>query len=357
MTQERPPSPDGGDGPPDPSGPRPHGKPWARPLLVSVTALAAIAVLTLATITQSPSTPAASDAKPAGAASGTATPSPATTSAAAPSPSTTASATTAPPSTAATPIATPTAAKRSASAVVAEAVDALSADGDVAVAVTDLDDGVEVSAAFDSSDDAGNTYDTASIVKVDILAALLLRAQHADTHLTANQRALATVMIEQSDNDAATALWDAIGGGPGLAEANETLGLDHTTPGSGELWGLTQTTPGDQLTLLRAVFVGADSPLSSASRAYIAGLMGAVTATQNWGVSAADSDDAGFALKNGWLQRTRTGLWDVNSIGQVVRDGHRLLIAVLSSGQGSERAGIDLVERAATATADAFRSR
>ncbi|WP_141726581.1 serine hydrolase, partial [Actinacidiphila rubida] len=171
------------------------------------------------------------------------------------------------------------------------------------------------------------------------------------------QRALATVMIERSDNDAADALWDAIGGGSGLDAANDRLGLDHTTPGSGELWGLTQTTPADQLTLLRAVFTADGSPLSSASRAYIAGLMGSVTGAQTWGVSAADSDEAGFALKNGWLQRSRTGLWDINSIGQVVHDGHRMLIAVLSSGQGSERTGIDLVERAAAAAADAFRAR
>jgi hypothetical protein len=332
---------------------------------VSVTALAAMAVLTLATITQSPSVPAASRTGPAGTATpGDGTPAPATTD---PAPSPTASATSAPPAPATgrttAPITTPTttttatASARSASEAVGRAIDALSADGDVAVAVTDLDDGEEVSAAYDSSDDRGNTYDTASIVKVDILAALLLRAQHAGTHLTAHQRALATVMIEQSDNDAATALWDAVGGGPGLAAADAVLGLTHTTPGSGELWGLTQTTPGDQLTLLRAVFTGEDSPLSSASRAFVAGLMGAVTATQSWGVSAADSDDTGYALKNGWLRRSATGLWDVNSIGQVVRDGHRLLIAVLSSGQGSERAGIDLVERAATAAADAFRSR
>lgn len=344
MNEERPSSPDGG------------GRPatWAKPLLVSVTALAAIAVLTLATIAQSPSAPAADDAKPAGAtSSSTGSPSAAPSATGTPPPTT--PATTAPASPSPSP--TATRAKRSASAAVADAVGALSSRGDVAVAVTDLDDDEDTSAAYDSSDDHGNTYDTASIVKVDILAALLLRAQQAGTHLTASQRSLATVMIEQSDNDAADALWDAIGGGSGLAAANARLGLSHTTPGSGELWGLTQTTPADQLTLLRAVFVEEGSPLSSASRAYITGLMGAVTGAQTWGVSAADSDASGFALKNGWLQRSQTGLWDINSIGQVVHDGHRMLIAVLSSGQGSEQTGIDLVERAASAAAEAFRTR
>ena len=353
MRQERPPSREDGEGGP---GARP-GPAWVKPLMVSVTALAAMAVLTLATITQSPSAPAGSDAKPAGATTdpGTSPPSSATPKPSAPTAS---SATTPPSAPPATPTVTPKpTATRSAAAAVRRAIAALPAAGDIAVAVTDLDDGQDVSTAYDTSADDANTYDTASIVKVDILAALLLQAQHAGTHLTAGQHALATVMIEQSDNDAATALWDAIGRAAGLDAANRTLGLDHTSPGSGELWGLTQTTPGDQLTLLRAVFTPSGSPLSSASRAYVAGLMGAVTAAQGWGVSAADSDDAGYALKSGWLQRTRTGLWDVNSIGQVVHDGHRMLIAVLSSGQGSEQAGIDLVERAASTAADAFRSR
>jgi hypothetical protein len=34
-----------------------------------------------------------------------------------------------------------------------------------------------------------------------------------------------------------------------------------------------------------------------------------------------------------------------------------MLIAVLASGQGSEQTGIDLVERAASAAAEAFRAR
>ncbi len=348
------------------------GRLRGRPLAVSVTALAAMAVLTVATIAQSPDNAAGSDARPA---AGTASP----TSAPAATPSATvgtttpsASATTPTPTSDPTGASTPTAAPGRASASpaaasdtaataaarVRAAIDALPGTGDLAVAVTDLDgdgDASDAGTAYDTSDEAGNTYDTASIVKVDILAALLLRHQDAGTRLTAAERGLATAMIERSDNDAATALWDTVGGAAGLAAANRTLGLTATDGGSGELWGLTQTTPGDQLALLRAVF-GDDgaSPLSAASRAYVRSLMSAVTAGQRWGVSAADSDDAGFALKNGWLQRTATGLWDINSIGEVTYRGHRLLIAVLSSAQPTEAAGITLTESAARATAEAY---
>lgn len=195
-------------------------------------------------------------------------------------------------------------------------------------------------------------YDTASIVKVDILAALLLRAQDAGRELTAREESLAAVMIEESDNAAASVLWRAIGLGPGLDAANRRLGLTATTAGGGLLWGLTRTTAADQLTLLQRVF-GTGGALDEASRAYVRRLMGRVTAAQAWGVPTA-ADDGSFEVKNGWLQRSTTGLWVVNSIGRVRADGRTYLVAVVSRGSTTQAAGITLVERAARAAVAAF---
>ena len=75
---------------------------------------------------------------------------------------------------------------------------------------------------------ASEAFETASVVKVDILAALLLRAQDAGRGLTAAERSLAGDMIRYSDNDAASALWWTIGGAAGLARANKRLGLTET---------------------------------------------------------------------------------------------------------------------------------
>ncbi|MFJ9758875.1 hypothetical protein [Streptomyces sp. NPDC101149] len=216
---------------------------------------------------------------------------------------------------------------------------------DVAVAVLDLDSG-------DSARYGDGAFDTASIVKVDILAALLLRAQDADRRLTAQEKAYAAAMIEDSDNDSASALWTAIGRADGLARANKRFGLTDTTGGDGPLWGLTQTTAGDQLTLLQQVF-GDGSELTDASRTYLQGLMGDIAADQSWGVSAA-ADDAGWALKNGWLARSTTGLWDVNSIGRITADGRTYLVATLSNGNSTKEKGISLVEAAARAAVSAF---
>ncbi|MEU6367756.1 serine hydrolase [Streptomyces sp. NPDC046931] len=233
--------------------------------------------------------------------------------------------------------------------------DSLLAKAMKAVAV---EDGADVAVAVletDSGESAGygdGSFDTASIVKVDILATLLLQAQDADRHLTERERTYATAMIENSDNASASALWTAIGRADGLDTANKRFGLTDTAGGDGAQWGLTQTTAADQLTLLRQVF-GDASELSEASRTYLRGLMGDIAEDQRWGVSAA-ADGAQWALKNGWLPRSTTGLWDINSIGRITAGGHDYLVAALSNGNSTKAKGISLVEAAARAAVSAF---
>ncbi|ASR00577.1 serine hydrolase [Streptomyces sp. 11-1-2] len=204
------------------------------------------------------------------------------------------------------------------------------------------------------------SYATASIVKVGILAALLLRAEDEGRSLTAQERSHAAVMIERSDNDAATALWQTIGGADGLDTAHQRLGLTATRAGSGGNWGVTLTTAADQLALLGAVFSD-DSSLDGAARTYLRALMGRVVDRQSWGVSAAaDGGGPGTRLKNGWMPRDATGLWVVNSIGEVTADGRACLVAVLSEGSADLDSGVALVEevaRTAVATARTYRSR
>ncbi|MEV6614210.1 serine hydrolase [Streptomyces sp. NPDC051051] len=232
-------------------------------------------------------------------------------------------------------------------ALLAKAMASVTVPDAAAVSVAVLDMGTGRSAVHGTG-----AFDTASIVKVDILAALLLQAQDAGRQLTAREKAYAAAMIENSDNDSATALWNSIGGAAGLDAANLRFGLTGTRGGDGALWGLTRTTAADQLTLLRQVF-GTASKLSGASRTYLQGLMGQIAAGQRWGVSAA-ADGSAWALKNGWLPRTATGLWDVNSIGRVTSGGHDYLVAVLSDGNGTQAEGIALVEAAARAALSAF---
>ncbi len=193
-------------------------------------------------------------------------------------------------------------------------------------------------------------FHTASIVKADILATLLLQVQRRHAGLSLAEQELATAMIEESDNGAASALWDTIGAAPGLAAANRSLGLRRTEPGPGGLWGVTATTVTDQLALLAAL-TSAQSPLTAASRHYELSLMRSVEPGENWGVTATADPGSGPAVKNGWLPDGPPGLWVINSIGVLRHDGQRLLVAALSSGQPTEAVGISQVRAAATAAA------
>ncbi|MFD7709948.1 hypothetical protein [Streptomyces sp. NPDC059786] len=239
-------------------------------------------------------------------------------------------------------------------AVLAEAMESVTLEDGAATSVAVLD-----LASGESATSGDDAFDTASIVKVDILAALLLQAQDADRELTAQEKTYATAMIEDSDNDSATALWDAIGGTTGLDAANKRFGLTATAGGAGPLWGLTQTTAADQLVLLQQVF-GDDSELSTDSQTYLQGLMGAIADDQHWGVSAAatgsgDGEGSAWALKNGWLARSTTGLWDINSIGRITVDGDDYLVVALSNGNTTKAKGISLVETVAKTAVTAFR--
>ena len=208
--------------------------------------------------------------------------------------------------------------------------------GNLAVGVIDRTSGAQVLY------EGAVHFHTASIVKADILATLLLHHQATRRALTAAEKALATRMIEHSDNDAATALWDEVGGAPGVAAANVRLGLRHTV--MSVAWGLTGTTASDQLALLSDL-VSTRSPLSAASQSYELGLMRHVEPDQAWGVTAAATPGTPSAVKNGWLPDPN--LWVINSIGVIHNSGHVLLVAVLSNDQPGEGSGIAQDEAAA----------
>ena len=236
------------------------------------------------------------------------------------------------------------------SASLASAVSGLvsSDDGNVSVAVEDLSSGA--TASYNVSDD----YVTASIVKVDILATMLYQDQRNGTSPSSDERSLITQMIEASSNDAALDLYNDEGGATAITAANKVFGLTDTDVDE-DAFGDTTTTVTDQVQLLRQVFTS-DSALSSANREYIQGLMGGVEQDERWGVSAGadDSSDTAtdYALKNGWLPRSATNLWEINSIGEVEHDGREYLVAVLSANNESEDGGIDVIQNVAKAAVD-----
>ncbi|QDQ15252.1 hypothetical protein [Streptomyces spectabilis] len=214
-------------------------------------------------------------------------------------------------------------------------------EGRVAIGVRDVATG-----AVATVGDTGFRFHTASVVKSHILAALLLRSQDERRPLTDRETALVTPMIRQSANEPATALWPLVGAGSGMAAVYQRLGMRDTTPGEDGLWGLTTTTVGDQLRFLD-VLHAPDSPLSRPSRTYQLHLMSTLDKEQiEGGVHTIADPGTTYPAKDGWLPRSRTGLWIINSIGRVRVEGRLLDVVALSQDQLSQTAGVEQVQKA-----------
>jgi beta-lactamase class A len=192
----------------------------------------------------------------------------------------------------------------------------------------------------------GRREQTASIVKADFLETLLHESPNQT--LSEEDQEVARGMIEASDNDDATELYDAEGGPSAVAAYDKRAGMVNTTPNVA--WGLTQTTAPDQLTLLTQL-IRPDSLLKPTAQQYQLGLMSNIDAGENWGVSGGIPSGVEIALKNGWLPLDPTDGdgssrpdWQVNSIGRIRGDGRWYLIAVLTTGNITEQYGIDTIK-------------
>ncbi len=191
---------------------------------------------------------------------------------------------------------------------------------------------------------------TGSIIKLYILETLLLQHQNRGTHLTDFERAAAEEMIENSDDAAATSLFNEIGGKSGLDDVRDTLGL-HCTEVDGDEFGLTTTCAADFVNLVRAA--NAPGPLTEHSRDYILELQAEIEPDQRWGVSAAADRGTTTHLKNGWLDvDDDDGKWLVNSVGSVTVHGDRVYLAVLTQHGPGFQSGITRVEELANIAAD-----
>jgi len=205
----------------------------------------------------------------------------------------------------------------------------------VAVAVADPTDGLNCQLHNT------NHFYAASVMKVTILSALLMKVG-GPSNLTAAQKSLASLMITQSDNNAAQTLWNEEGI-PAVSNFLTKAGMSETEISGTGAWGLTLITAHDELRLLQVL---TDSTvLSSASRAYVLTLMSEVISSQRWGISSGAPSVEKLHIKNGWLNYPGAGDWNINSIGTFTGPKNYqivILTAPSSLGAGqSETYGID----------------
>ncbi|GLX52499.1 hypothetical protein Shyhy01_54490 [Streptomyces hygroscopicus subsp. hygroscopicus] len=191
---------------------------------------------------------------------------------------------------------------------------------------------------------ATTAYDSASTVKVTVLATLLWDAKKHNRYLTSTETSLATAMITKSDNDATSKLWKQLG----LTKIKGFLaaaGMTRTVPGTDGYWGLTQENVTDEQKLLQLV-TAKNSVLSDSSRAYILKLMGQVVSSQRWGTPAGAPSTVSVHVKNGWLQRSTHG-WRVHSLGTFNGGGHDYMMSVLTQDNSTMDYGVTTIQNVA----------
>jgi beta-lactamase class A len=187
-------------------------------------------------------------------------------------------------------------------------------------------------------------FDSASVVKVTILGALLRKALDQHRYLTSTEADEADAMITMSDNDAASALWAELGHSY-LQHFLDLAGMAQTVLGPGGYWGLTQITAYDQIKLLR-LLLNKNPVLDAASRGYALSLMAQVIPSQRWGVPAGAPASLTVHVKNGWLPRTTHG-WRIHSIGSFTGPGGGYSIVVLTQDNPTMDYGVSTIQRIA----------
>ncbi|MFF8189509.1 serine hydrolase [Streptomyces bobili] len=188
---------------------------------------------------------------------------------------------------------------------------------------------------------ASTAYDSASVVKVTVLSALLWDAQKHRRALTTREKSLATAMITKSDNASTTTLWKQLG----MTKIRAFLTaarMTQTKPGANGYWGLTQITVTDEQKLLK-LLTARNAVLTDTSRAYVNKLMAGVVSSQRWGTPYGRPAGVSWHVKNGWLSRATHG-WRVHSVGTFKGGGHDYAITVLTHGNSTMSYGINTIQ-------------
>lgn len=187
-------------------------------------------------------------------------------------------------------------------------------------------------------------FDSASVVKVTVLAALLFDAKKTNRYLTDRETKLATAMITKSDNNSTSALWKQLGVKKIQAFLTAAK-MTQTKPGANNYWGLTQITVRDEQRLL-ALLTAKNTVLSDNARAYVLKLMNKVVSGQRWGTPAGAPSTVKVHVKNGWLSRATHG-WRVHSVGTFNGGGRDYTITVLTHGNPDMQYGVNTIQAVA----------
>jgi hypothetical protein len=177
---------------------------------------------------------------------------------------------------------------------------------------------------------------TASVLKAEIMAGILLRAQAEGRGLTQWEQANIGPMIARSADPEANALWSSLGGIAGMEGVDRAFGLTQTDQNSP--WGITTTSARDRTSLMRQLLYGDGGPLGASYRAIARSYLLSVVDSQDWGITAGVPPGTQVPLKNGFYT-SQCCRWRLNSSG-AVEIGTGYVVTVLTDRWPNEAAGI-----------------
>jgi beta-lactamase class A len=246
-----------------------------------------------------------------------------------------------------------TASQQPAQVPVSDSIDALSSSLSSYLATRGSDAGVEVYDVTHQHSYASHgaaQFLTASSIKVPIMLTFFAMTESQEREPDGDEMNLLTAMIEHSDNDAASALFDEIGEASGIANYLQQSGVSGLTPNQ-SAWGYSLITPQAMVDMLTQLDAG--TILTAGDRATSLNLMQHVEADQQWGVGEAAPAGSTVAMKNGWVPGP-DGLWSVNTSGIVKTGSEIYIISVYTQEQPSLADGQATVQQICGAVASSL---
>lgn len=182
----------------------------------------------------------------------------------------------------------------------------------------------------------GRPFIAGSSMKVPILLTFLDMTERQGRVPNDDEMNWLTTMIENSDNDSASALYyGEIGGAEGVARYLQRIGINSLRPDPTS-WGYSLITPQAMVNLLTLLYAG--EILTAQDRNLVLYLMEHVEPDQRVGVGDRAPVRSTVALKDGWVLGP-DNLWAVNSSGIVMLKQKTYIITVYSQEQPDLNAG------------------
>lgn len=191
----------------------------------------------------------------------------------------------------------------------------------------------------------------ASSMKVPIMLTFLDMIEQQGREPDDQEIGLLTTMIENSNNDSASALYyNAIGGAAGITNYMQKIGITGLSP-SDSAWGYSLITPQAMVNLLTALYKG--TILTAPDRALALNLMENVESDQQVGVGDTVPGGANVAMKDGWVTG-HDNLWAMNTSGIVTLGKEIYIISIYTQEQSSLDDGQAIVRQVCSTVASSL---